>query len=309
MKARKVQRPIVGIMKDNKEVDSLRKVLELLPLEEIVKEGSRVVITPNWVKDKMPETGTVVGPRTLQALIRYIKAFKPSQITIATGSGGAPTPKVMNRIGYDRIIEEEGIEFVDLNYGPYRELELPHKIVSKTKINKIFDKMDVLISFTQLKHHEEATMSAGIKNIALGWPPAEIHGFPKKSKGIHEDLHGFIAAMAASIPIDLTIVSTDKAMIGTGPSTGKAVDSPGLILAGTDPVAVDTLGARLLGFLPQAVNYLYRLHMDNIGEAKPENMELLGISLEEAERIFSLSAYGEEIILDKGNIKDIHGNQ
>ncbi|WP_432401658.1 DUF362 domain-containing protein [Wukongibacter sp. M2B1] len=306
--SRRVAKPIVAIMKDNREEDSLVKALDLLPIRDMIREGDRVVIVPNWVKDKPPTTGTVVGPNTLQRLIRYIKNFKPSRIIIATGSGGDPTPIVMNSVGYNRVIEEEMLEFVDLNYGPYIDLELGHSYVKQTKINSLINDIDVLVSFTQLKHHEEATMSAGIKNIALGWPPAEIHGFPKKNLGIHEDLHGFIFSMAKKIPIDLTVVSADKAMIGTGPSSGMTVDGQGLIIAGTDPVAVDTIGARLLGFLPQAVYYLYQTYKNGIGEAKPENMELKGMMLEEAEKLFSMSAYKTEIVLDKGEIKNIHGN-
>ncbi|OPJ56815.1 DUF362 domain-containing protein [Alkalithermobacter paradoxus] len=306
---RRITEPIVSITKAHNESDSLKEALDLLPMTEIIKPNDTVVITPNWVKSNMPSTGTVVGPSTLRSLIRYVKSFNPSQIYIATGSGGDPTPKVMKDVGYDDVIKDENVEFIDLNYGPYVTLDLDHHIISNTKINEIINKVDVLISFTQLKQHEEATMSAGIKNISLAWPPAEIHGFPKKSLGIHDDLHGFIVAMAKKIPIDLTIVSTDKAMIGTGPSDGKAVDTNGLIIAGTDPVAVDTIGARLLGFLPQAVQYLYSLYNQNIGEAKPENMKLKGISLEDAELIFSKSAYNFEIALDKSKIKDIHGNK
>ncbi|MDD3174687.1 MAG: DUF362 domain-containing protein, partial [Herbinix sp.] len=117
--------------------------------------------------------------------------------------------------------------------------------------------------------------------------------------GIHKDLHGFIAAMAKKLPIDLAIISADKTMIGTGPSDGIAVDTKGLIIASTDPVAADTIGARLLGFLPQAIQYLYTLYNCNIGEADLKNMIIRGLPIEEAEKIFSMAAYGREIILDK----------
>ena len=309
MRKRRVEKPIVAISKGSKEEESIQKALEMLPIDEIIKTGDIVAITPNWVKAMSPNTGTVVGPKTLKSLIKYIKRKKPGKIYIATGSGGDPTPKVMAYAGYDRVIKEEGVVFVDLNYGPYIDLDLDHSNPKTTKINQLLEEINVLISFTQLKQHEEATMSAGIKNIALSWPPAEIHGFPKKNLGIHQDLHGFIAAMAKKIPIDLTIVSTDKTMIGTGPSDGKAVDTPSLILAGTDPVATDTIGARLLGFLPQAVHYLYHLYQEGFGVAEPEKMDLRGISLQEAEKIFSQAAYQQEIVLDKDGIKNIHGNQ
>ncbi|TCO79480.1 DUF362 domain-containing protein [Marinisporobacter balticus] len=308
-KNRRVRESIVAIMKDNKEEVSMVKALDLLPIEKIVKEGDIVAITPNWVKAKPPYTGTVVGPNTLQTLIQYIKKKNPQKIYIAVGSGGDPTPKVLSNIGYDKIIEQENVAFLDLNYGPYVEMELEHGTIKTTKINQLIDEIDVLISFTQLKQHEEATMSAGIKNIALGWPPAEIHGFPKKKLGIHDDLHGFITAIAKKIPVDLTIVSADKSMIGTGPSDGKAIDTQGLIIVGTDPVATDTIGARLLGFLPQGVHYLYQLYRQGIGIAEPEKMDIRGTSLEEAERIFSKAAFNQEIILDKNKIKNLHGNQ
>lgn len=308
-KDRRVKKPIVSIMKDKKEEDSVVKALDLLPISEMIKKEDVVVITPNWVKSKPPYTGTVVGPNTLRALIQYIKRFKPKRIVIATGSGGDSTTKVLTTVGYDKVIEEENVEFIDLNYGPYIELQLEHDQLKSTKINQLINEVDVLISFTQLKQHEEATMSAGIKNIALAWPPAEIHGFPKKELGIHEDLHGFIVAMVKKIPIDLAIISVDKTMIGTGPSEGKAVDTPGVIIAGTDPIATDTIGARLLGFLPQGVSYLYQLYREGIGVAEPEKMDLKGISLEEAERVFSKAAFQQEIILDKNKIKNIHGNQ
>ncbi|AOY76356.1 DUF362 domain-containing protein [Clostridium formicaceticum] len=310
MKNRRINEPIVSITHNQLEQLSIVEAINLLPIDEIIKQGDRVVITPNWVKAKPPYTATVVGPQTLQKLIQYIKTKNPASIIVATGSGGDDTLKVFQAVGYDKIIQEENIEFVDLNYGPYIELELEHDIIKTTKMNKLLQEIDVLISFTQLKQHEEATVSASIKNIALGWPPAEIHGFPKKKLGIHEDLHGFIAAITKKIPVDLAIVSLDKTMIGTGPSNGKAVNTEGLMIAATDALAADAIGARLLGFLPQAVQYIYKLYKEGVGEVDPKKMTIKGLTLEEAEKLFSKAAYGQEIVLDQNNvIKNIHGTQ
>ena len=294
---RKVKDPIVAITKGMSEGRSLEKALDLLPMDKIIQKGDKVIITPNWVKDKSPKDGVVVGPKTLKKLIQYIKTKEPSKIVIATGSGGAKTPDVMKSVGYDKIIEEENLEFVDMNYGPFIDLELNHEIIKSTPINEVIKDADVIISFTQLKYHEEATVTAAIKNIAMGYPPASIHGYPKKQTGIHEDLHGFIRCFAKKVPIDLSIISLDKAMIGTGPSDGMAVDTPGLVIASTDPVAADSIGARLLGFLPQAVCYLYGLYKDGLGEARPENMTILGLDLREAEKIFSKAAYGKKDVM------------
>ena len=304
---RKVKDPIVAITKGMSEGRSLEKALDLLPMDKIIQKGDKVIITPNWVKDKSPKDGVVVGPKTLKKLIQYIKTKEPSKIVIATGSGGAKTPDVMKSVGYDKIIEEENVKFVDMNYGPFFDIELDGPILKSTPLNKVIEDADVIISFTQLKYHEEATITASIKNNSLGYPPASVHGFPKKNTGIHEDLHGFIRSFAKQVPIDLSIISMDKAMIGTGPIFGKAVDTPGLIIAGTDPVAADCIGARLLGFLPQAVNYLYMLYKDNLGEAEPQKMTIKGLDVKEAEQLFNKCAYGDKkSILDQKYVKDLH---
>jgi len=142
-------------------------------------------------------------------------------------------------------------------------------------------------------------MSAAIKNIALGWPPADEHGHPKKNLGIHNKLHGFIRAMAEVVKIDLSIVSASPAMIGTGPAKGVSKQT-GIVICGTDPVATDTVGARLLGFKPQAVNYLFECINKGVGEGDVQKINISGIPLITAENDFSMSAYGGSVVVDKG---------
>lgn len=304
---RKIKEPIIAITKGMTEGHSLEKALDMLPVDKIIKKGDKVIITPNGVKDKKPKDGVVSGPKTLKKLIQYVKQREPSEIYIAFGSGGTDSMKVLQTAGFDKVIKEENVKFVDMNYGPFFDIELDGPILKSTPLNKVIEDADVIISFTQLKYHEEATITASIKNICLGYPPASVHGFPKKNTGIHEDLHGFICSFAKQVPIDLSIISMDKAMIGTGPIFGKAVDTPGLIIAGTDPVAADCIGARLLGFLPQAVNYLYMLYKDNLGEAEPQKMTIKGLDVKEAEQLFSKCAYGDKkSILDQKYVKDLH---
>lgn len=304
MRYRKIVEPVVAIASGPDEIQNLNNALNLLPLQNLIETGNTVVITPNFVKSKPPQSGTIVGPNTLRALIRYVKSKNPGRIVIAAGSGGDPTPKVLSDNGFDKVISEEGVEFVDLNYGPYVELLLDDCLLKSTKVNELYEKMDVLISFTQMKMHEEATVSLGIKNIALSWPPAEIHGFPKKNLGIHDDLHNFIRAMAEKISIDLTILSGQEAMIGTGPSEGKPINA-NMIIAGTDPVATDTVGARMFGLMPQGVNYLFQCAKRGVGTGELKNVTIKGIPLQQAELNFSRIAYGYGIALDSSGIKQM----
>jgi len=307
VRKRKLQEPVAAIVDAAKSDNCIEDALNLIDASKIIKQGACVVITANMVDNKTPSTGTVVHPDLLRKIIRYIKNYKPSRIVVAAGSGGAPTLQVFEEIGFSKVIQEEGIEFVDLNYGPYTEITLNHDIVPSTKINRLCEEMDVHISFTPIKMHKEATVSLGIKNMALSWPPAEIHGMPKKKLGIHEDLHNFIAAMGEVVPIDITILSGMNGMAWTGPSDGKAVSS-NLIVAATDPVAADAVAARMMGLLPQAVHYLFELHRRGLGQADVTKIKINGLSLIQAEEMFSMAALGQSIAIDKPTVLTFHGD-
>lgn len=287
----------IGISKNEDESLAITETLKLINADNMISKDDVVVITPNWVQPKDPETGDVVGPQSLRTIIKFIKESNPRRIVIATGSAGKSTPEVMKSVGYEKIIQEEQVEFVDLNHGPFTRIDLNHNSPSATNLNKLFEEMTFLISFAQLKMHNAATMTAAIKNIALGWPPTEEHGHPKTKLGIHNDLHGFIRAMAEKIKIDLSIVSANPAMLGTGPHDGVARHT-GIVFSGTDPVAVDTIGARLLGFKPEAIHYLWELKNLNIGIGELEQMNLQGMSLVDAEKAFSKAVYGQEFSVD-----------
>lgn len=298
IRPRRITAPEVAITRNNDEVLAINEGIGLLQADKMISSHDVVVITPNWVEQKKPESGIVVGTESLRAVIRFTKEKNPARIVVAVGSGQKETSEIMKFSGFDKIIMEEGVEFVDLNHGPFTRILLNHDKPDTTNINKLYEEMTFLISFTQLKYHEEATMSAAIKNIALSWPPADEHGHPKKNLGIHEKLHGFIRAMAENIPIDLSIVSASPAMIGSGPANGTPRHT-GIVVSGTDPVATDIVCARLLGFMPQAVNYLYDCIYKGIGEGDINKINIKGITLHDAEKQFSEAAYGNSVVLDK----------
>jgi uncharacterized protein (DUF362 family) len=289
----------VAIIYNENESEALLKGLNCIQAEKNITSADVVVLTPNWVNNqkKNPSDGVVVGPETLRTIIQWIKLKSPRRIIVATGSGGGNTEQVMKEVGFDRIIQEEQVEFIDFNKGPYVEITLDHKKPNKIKVNKIINEMTYFISFTQLKTHEEATISASIKNMALSWPSTEEHGSPKKNLGIHEDLHGFIASMAERIKINLAIVSANPVMVGTGPTKG--IDKhTGLILCGTNPIAVDTICARLLGYMEQGVGYIHLLKNKGFSGTDIQSINMKGLSLADAEKTFAKKVYGEEMIID-----------
>jgi uncharacterized protein (DUF362 family) len=110
-------------------------------------------------------------------------------------------------------------------------------------------------------------------------------------------MHSFIAAMGKRFRIGLTIIAGHPAMIGTGPRRGHAVET-GLVIASSDPLAADVVGAKLLGFGPHAVHHLSEAGRLGLGEIDTDKMDFPGISLREAIEAFNEAAYGERLTFE-----------
>jgi uncharacterized protein (DUF362 family) len=69
----------------------------------------------------------------------------------------------------------------------------------------------------------------------------------------------------------------------------------GLVIASTDPVAADVTGARLLGFMPQAVRHLWEAGRLGVGETELDRMQFPGLGLGAAIGAFTEAAYGHRL--------------
>lgn len=158
-----------------------------------------------------------------------------------------------------------------------------------------------LISLAQLKLHETATVTLALKNIAMSYPAADYYGHPRSKKkhdnSFFADMHSFVAAMARRFPIQLAVIAGHPAMIATGPIGGHAIET-GLIIASTDALAADVVGAQLLGFGVQAVRHLWEAGRLSLGETDTDNMDFPAMTLKQAIEAFTAAAYGEKLTFE-----------
>ena len=72
----------------------------------------------------------------------------------------------------------------------------------------------------------------------------------------------------------------------------------GLVIASTDPIAADAVGARLLGFRAQAVRHLWEAGQLGLGETDTDSMTFPAMNLREAIEAFTAAAYGERLTFE-----------
>ena len=83
----------------------------------------------------------------------------------------------------------------------------------------------------------------------------------------HQQIHRIIAELAMMIKPTLVILDGTQAMMRNGPTGGALEDlkATQTLIAGVDPVAVDTMGATLLGKRPQDLPHLLMAQEAGVG--------------------------------------------
>lgn len=280
---------------------AIREALDHIDLEPLVR-GKLVAVKPNETWASAQDTTGVTQPDTLRAVLQAVNRFGPRELVVSGGSGAAETEDVFRVVGLMDVVAQEGAAFfdhnrppfvsVDLTYAPDHGVQGPQQAVM---VNPRVLEYETLISLSQLKLHETATVTLALKNIAMSFPAADYYGHPRASQKhencFFQDMHSFIAAMTKRFPSDLAITVGHPAMIATGPLGGHAVET-GIAIASTDPVAADVVGARLLGFNPQGVRYLWEVGHWGLGETHTDRMTFPALSLGQAIEAFTEAAYG-----------------
>jgi uncharacterized protein (DUF362 family) len=282
---------------------AIEEALGYLDVEPLIR-GKLVAVKPNDTTASAEDTTAVTQPDTLRAVLRSVKRFNPRQLVVTGGSGAGETDEIFRIAGLLAVVEQEGAEFFDHNRPPFQEVALtyaPDRDVDGPQraviVNPRVLEYETLIAVNQLKMHATATVTMALKNIAMSFPAADYYGHPRASQPdrhhFFADMHSFIAAMAKRFPINLAITVGHPAMVATGPIGGHTVET-GLVIASTDALAADVVGARLLGFDTQAVRHLWEAGRLGIGETDPSKMDFPGMLLEDAVAAFRSSVYGDE---------------
>jgi uncharacterized protein (DUF362 family) len=71
-----------------------------------------------------------------------------------------------------------------------------------------------------------------------------------------------------------------------------------MVIASVDALAADMVGAKLLGFGPQAVRHIWEAGRLGIGETDTDKMDFPAMSLREAIEAFTHAAYGERLTFE-----------
>lgn len=270
----------------------------------IISDGDTVILKPNIVSVidatatptqlQAEVNGATTDYRVMQALVNHVRLLNPTgKIFIMEGSGAYSTRDNMLSLNYNLITGADSVFYLEEVCGAWEDTTsvllqaislAPDKVLydgdnGRYWLNKIYYNADVVISVPVLKNHFCTGATGGIKNVGIGATPATIyanepyiirmkidHSYPPAT-----NLHYFIHDYYFCRPVDFVFVDGLQGLengplsVNTTSHISEDQKNMRLMLAGSDPLAVDAISALLVSQDPELVPHLVTLHNDLFG--------------------------------------------
>jgi uncharacterized protein (DUF362 family) len=268
----------VAIVKGENPQTITENALEMVEAEKALVENKPVLVKPNYLNAKHPSTGITTDARVVEGVIQYLRRRKVGEIIVGEGSGFADTFEAFKVAGIDVMAEKWGVKLVDLNKDRFVEVSPSNPLaLERVKVAETALKTTI-ISVAKLKPHRITTVTLSLKNM-MGAV------YPKGSMHFH--LHKKIADLASILKPSVAVI--DGVIAGEGHEASESPVKMDLVIAGTDPVAVDSVGAAVMGVDPMEVKHLRYAEEKGLGTCDMKRIKILGEPLEMVRRKFKRS--------------------
>jgi len=275
--------PSVAIAKGENPIETAISALTMIESDvdsALAQSGKKqILIKPNYINSKHPSTGVTTDSRVVEGVVRFLSGrARSNTIVIGEGSGFADTLQAFRIAGVDEVAERFNVKLVDLNQDEFIEVDVSDPLnLKKVRVAKTAVESSI-ISVPKLKLHRIATVTLSLKNMmgALA---------SKGSMHMGTSLSENIVDLASVLQPCVAVV--DGMIAGEGHETSGNPVVMNLVIAGVDPVAVDAVGAEVMGIRSEDVKHLRLAEKKGLGTCHLEEIAILGEPLENVRRKFS----------------------
>lgn len=241
----------VALVKTDDRSSGVRRAIELLELAAF--RGPRLLLKPNY-NSADPTPGST-HPETLATLLAVLGDRGASSVTVAERSGMGQTRRVLEDRGVFQIAARAGAQVLVLDELPAAGWQVVRPASSSWQrgfaVPRALLAADAVVQTCCLKTHRfGGHFTLSLKNsvgLAAKIVPGEgydymreLHGSPRQRRMIAEINTAYAPA--------LVVLDGVEAFVSGGPEVGEKVHA-GVVVAGTDRVAVDAVGVALLRLL------------------------------------------------------------
>jgi len=258
--------PTVGLARGDKSYETVATALALIRDQVAIPPDRPVLIKPNMVEPDRPLCATPVD--AVRATLEFLTGLGVPRFIIAEGTAleKGETMRAFRDYGYFTLQDTFEVEFRNLYDDDKVILDALNAHLEPVTIRLARSLLtSTVVSVARMKTHRQVIATLSLKNIGIG----AIHNPDRHSPPWHtidpalfshlpRPLNLSLARLGQVLPIHLAVIDGVVGMEGNGPVKGTAIPS-GAAVAGTDALAVDLIGAELMGFDPRTIGYLWYL--------------------------------------------------
>lgn len=238
-------------------------------MKRFVRRGASVVVKPNIAWARKPEQAATTNPEVVAEVVRLCRAAGAREVKVMDHILDSPDATVLSMSGIAAAGEKAGAKVISArSMAMYQRMNLPRGRVLKTVdvLRDIRRPDTVFINVPIAKVHSATALTLGCKNLmGVVWDRGEWH---------RTELDQCIADFAAAVKPDLVILDAVRTLLTNGPKGPGRIASPGIVVAGTDPLAVDAYGATILGRKPEEIGHLRLAYAAGVGELRLDRIKV-----------------------------------
>lgn len=254
--------------------NSISKVLNLIDFSHGGPVKS-IVIKPNLCYYWDAYTGQTTDPRVVAGIIDYVREACGENVNIKIVEADASamrTKLAFKVLGYEKLAKEKDVELFNLSEDALvdKTVKVNGRQISFKVPQVLLDSKNLFINVPKLKTMKTVKITCAMKNIfgCIGSPRKVVY---------HKFLNEAIVGINKILRPQLTIVDGIVAL-------GRYPAKLGLLMAGTDPFAVDWIASQIIGYNPSKVKFL-RIAIKE-GLSNPQDIVTCGEKVEEFTNFF-----------------------
>ncbi|MDP8254726.1 MAG: DUF362 domain-containing protein [Candidatus Alcyoniella australis] len=266
--------PLLAKVKGNPEA-ATRKAVELVGgMSKFCGRGSKVVIKPNMGFAVGPAVGATTNPQVVRVLAQ-----------MALEAGAKRVLVIDNPVHQTRAcLEQNQIREACADLPDTTVLTMDDKrffvdqqvpggqTLRKTAVFKDIVESDLLINVPTAKSHGSTTVSMSLKNLMGAIYNRRVF------HAVH-NLHQAIADLSSLVRPGLIVLDASRCLTDKGPGGPGTLVKARTIIAGSDPVAVDSLGVTLAPWYgkrlePSQIKHIVRAAQLGLGEINSDRWQV-----------------------------------
>ncbi len=231
-------RPEMVVVQGGSPETLVRRALEELGgIRRFVARGDVVAVKPNIGWDRGPEQAANTNPALVAEVVRLCLDAGARRVIVTDVSCNEPR-LCFERSGIAAAARGAGAEVILPEERRFRQANLGGEVLTTWPVLEPFLTADKIINLPIAKHHSLTGCTLGMKNLygIIGGQRSRLH------QRIHESL----ADLTAFARPTLTILDAWRVLMRGGPTGGSLADVEvkKTLVAGTDPVAIDSYAAK-----------------------------------------------------------------